>query len=92
MDVKSLQAAIHNIARLEAPSVAPQVHALIAQDLAEFVFSAIKKFENGQKEHGGNITDRDLNLEISQEITDLFFYTRAQKWPRYLMPQTPKKK
>ena len=52
----------------------------MANELAAFVEVSIEKFMRGQKEHGGKITDKDLNIEIFHELIDLFWYTRAQHW------------
>lgn len=37
------------------------------------------KYDRGQAEHGGLITDRDLLVEIEQEIVDLWFYVQAMR-------------
>jgi hypothetical protein len=52
---------------------------ILANDLTSFVIHAINKYLKGQLEHGGHISERDLDVEISQEITDLFFYHQANK-------------
>lgn len=51
----------------------------LTEDLATFVETAIVKYIKGQLEHGGNISDRDLDNEIDQEVIDLFFYQQARK-------------
>lgn len=51
----------------------------LALDLNRFVIDAIAKYYRGQKEHGGHISDRDLNIEIDNELIDLFFYHQANK-------------
>ena len=56
----------------------------MAISLTNFVVAAIDKFEKGQAEHGGDIRDRDLKHEITQETIDLFWYNEAQKWPSHL--------
>lgn len=52
----------------------------MANDLAAFCVDALSKFGNGQREHGGSITDRDLQAEVRAELLDLFWYTRAMQW------------
>ncbi len=51
----------------------------VTEDLSEFVEFAARKYIKGQSEHGGHISERDLNIEIDQEIVDLFFYHSANK-------------
>lgn len=46
----------------------------IVDSLANFNEQAINKFIKGQAEHGGHITDRDLQREMNLEIIDMFFY------------------
>lgn len=50
----------------------------MSETLATFINEAIDKFIKGQKEHGGNIKDRDLNKEINNEVIDLFWYLSAK--------------
>lgn len=52
----------------------------MAASLDYFCSQAILKFIKGQIEHGGNITDRDLNKEIFNETIDLFWYNEASYW------------
>lgn len=53
---------------------------LLAKALTDFVIDATNKFVAGQKEHGGLITDRDLDHEINMEHLDLFWYLAAKQW------------
>ena len=46
----------------------------VTKQLEGFVRQAIAKYIAGQREHGGNLWERDLPHEISKEIIDLFFY------------------
>lgn len=55
----------------------------IARQLAFFVTQAIEKYINGQKEHGGDLRDRDLPLELHKEILDLFWYNSEQLEKRH---------
>ena len=52
----------------------------LSNSLSNFVINAIEKYRKGQNEHGGNLCDRNLQHEISQEIIDLFWYNEASKW------------
>lgn len=51
----------------------------MAEALELFIYRAIEKYVVGQREHGGNIIDRDLSLEIDHELIDLFWYHSANK-------------
>lgn len=55
-------------------------HRDMACSLACFVFDAIDKYEKGQKEHGGDVRDRNLKSEICKETIDLFWYNEALDW------------
>lgn len=52
---------------------------IFASELENFVFLAIQKFMKGQREHGGDLSDRDLNAEIDNEIIDLVIYRWHQR-------------
>lgn len=41
---------------------------------AQAIDNVLAKFAKGQKEHGGDIRDRDLEHDETQEIMDLFLY------------------
>jgi hypothetical protein len=51
------------------------------QDLKEIKFTFTnavdKKYRTGQKEHGGNLWDRDPVPEMEAEIVDLFTYYKT---------------
>ncbi len=50
----------------------------IKQDaLDAFASKANRKYDAGQKEHGGLITERVSLEDLEDEIIDLWFYTRA---------------
>lgn len=51
----------------------------LAGNLTTFIEAAILKYIRGQEEHGGNISDRDLDTEILNEIIDLMHYHQARK-------------
>ena len=57
----------------------PLVRDDVINDMTRFVIQGTRKYLSGQLEHGGTISDRDLDNEIDQEITDLFFYHSANK-------------
>jgi len=65
-------------------NINPIIKRNMAISLTNFVVAAIEKFQKGQQEHGGDIRDRDLKHEITQETIDLFWYNEAQKWPSHL--------
>lgn len=48
----------------------------VSSDLTDFVQKAARKYAKGKLEHGGRITERDLDVEIENEIIDLFHYTK----------------
>lgn len=52
----------------------------MSYSLAVFQCKAIAKFIKGQKEHGGNLADRNLDEEISMECIDTFWYNEAKAW------------
>lgn len=52
----------------------------MADSLTTFCTNAINKFIIGQKKHGGNIVDRNLDKEFQQEFIDMFWYMNAKNW------------
>ena len=56
---------------------------LMSKSLHAFMIDSINKFIKGQKEHGGDIRERDLDSEMRQEHIDLFWYQSAKSWPKY---------
>ena len=48
--------------------------------LINFVINSTVKFIKGQKEHGGNLADRNLDEEITNETIDIYWYNEAKKW------------
>lgn len=54
----------------------------MAASLADFCCHAIIKYAAGQKEHGGDILDRDLKQEMVSEHIDMFWYQSAQQWTK----------
>lgn len=51
----------------------------MVEDYIAFIDRSSSKYIRGQVEHGGNIGDRDLDVEIDAEMDDLFFYHNANK-------------
>lgn len=49
------------------------------QALERFNKLARKKYDAGQKEHGGLLTDRFLVDELEKEIIDAWFYVQAMR-------------
>jgi len=60
--------------------ITPEIESLMAKSLAKFVERAVDKFAKGQREHGGDIRDRDLGFELYQEQLDSFWYNEAEDW------------
>ena len=60
----------------------PQMILLMGESLRKFTDAAIIKFIAGQKEHGGDIRERNLEHEIFCEHIDLFWYHAAMSWPK----------
>lgn len=52
----------------------PDFTAAFGPVFAQAIDNALVKFAKGQKEHGGDIRDRDLEHDETQEIMDLFLY------------------
>lgn len=78
---KTLDQAVSNMVDLLCPDVKSEVTKnLIANSLTRFVIDACEKYNKGQKEHGGNLWERQLQQEIRNELIDTFFYTEALAW------------
>jgi hypothetical protein len=58
----------------------PNIAEHMANSLTDFVELAIKKFVVGQREHGGDIRTKNLNVELYKEMLDMFWYREAQYW------------
>ena len=102
MDIRLLRTHIlHQIGMMVGVRVAkdgprcqihPFVQELMAASLADFCEKAVRKYIQGQYEHGGDIRDRDLDIEINHETIDLFWYTSAKSWPSHLRDHNTLKK
>jgi len=62
--------------------VAPDLIQPYAEELVADIEYGLDKFAKGQLKHGGNILDRDLLLDLFQEITDSGVYIRCMKLQR----------
>lgn len=51
----------------------------MARSLESFCLAAIEKYIAGQKEHGGNLMQRDCFYEMGQEHIDQFWYYMVEK-------------
>lgn len=67
---------------IAADTVGAERRVQMADSLTKFVISAITKYYIGQQVHGGDICDRDLEMELRQEQIDQFWYSEAMKWRR----------
>jgi hypothetical protein len=59
-----------------------QRRANLCLDLNTFVIAAIDKYVKGQKEHGGDLKDRDLLMELYAELVDSVIYLSEEKRKR----------
>jgi hypothetical protein len=57
----------------------------LTNSLCEFACRGAEKYIRGQKEHGGNIADRDLFKELQNEIIDAWHYNVANQ-RKYFRP------
>lgn len=48
-------------------------------ELAQWCEDAMLKFADGQREHGGDLRDRDVEADARQEDIDRFWYTVAAR-------------
>ena len=49
----------------------------MSKQLENFVHASVTKFIKGQREHGGDLLDRDPIIDLHQEIIDSFWYISA---------------
>ena len=64
----------------EGHLLTPIVQEHMANSLSDFTLHAVNKFIEGQKEHGGDIRDRNLSKEFNKELIDLIWYWMASSW------------
>lgn len=64
-------------------SLTEEVKRNMAHSLAAFIEIGVDKFIAGQKEHGGDLRDRNLVDELGAEQIDSFWYGPfgAMNWP-----------
>ena len=74
--------AISHEVDMECPQLSKEIKECMASSLYTFVQNAIQKYADGQREHGGDIRDRNLLNEINHETIDLFWYQEAMRWPK----------
>jgi len=67
---------------VESIGITCDIQLELAATLTNFVEKAVDKFIAGQREHGGSITDCDLDSAIEEEMIDTFWYTQAKKWQK----------
>jgi hypothetical protein len=60
-------------------SLSPENQQFVKENIDSFVYRAVDKYVKGQKEHGGNLWDRDCLAESFLENIDLFWYLAAEK-------------
>lgn len=60
-------------------SLSPENQQFVIDNIESFAYRAVDKYVKGQKEHGGNLWDRDCLAESIQENIDLFWYLAAEK-------------
>lgn len=59
------------------------------QQIEDFLKAAEAKYDKGQAEHGGLITDRDLKDEQLKELIDLGHYHAASVFPNRFNTDDP---
>lgn len=52
----------------------------MTSSLFKFNIESIIKFIEGQKKHGGNIINKNLEHEFRMEFIDMFWYREAETW------------
>ena len=54
----------------------------MANSYTIYINDVIEKYCNGQKEHGVDLVERDLDKELYQEMLDMpnYFLSRVHKW------------
>lgn len=61
------------------PIIPPKAQNLLFDILNNIIHDTIEKFEKGQIEHGGNLMERNLDVELHQESLDSIIYSTANK-------------
>lgn len=61
------------------PAIPPRAQDLLFDVLNNIIKDTIEKFEEGQLKHGGNLMERNLDVELHQESLDSIIYSTANK-------------
>lgn len=61
------------------PSIPLKAQDLLFSVLVSIIHDTIDKFEEGQLKHGGNLMERNLEMELHQESLDSIIYSTANK-------------
>lgn len=64
------------------PLIPTEAQRLLFTVLTTAIPDIIEKFERGQVEHGGNLLDRDLSIDIYDEAKDQLVYAICEKIKR----------
>lgn len=84
VEIQNLRAAV--LARVVSHFASTEVpHNFIepyAEEVVRDIEDELAKFARGQKEHGGDVRDRDLHKDMSDEVRDLAIYTRCIRLQR----------
>lgn len=77
----ALRKAVHaRVAAYLEPAGAPaDMIPQYAELMCEDIERELEKFARGQQEHGGDIRDRDLDEELTQELIDARIYQRCKR-------------
>lgn len=59
--------------------VAPDLIEIYIDELTSDIESDIQKFADGQAEHGGDIRDRDVIMDLAKELIDAPIYLRIHR-------------
>ena len=68
-----------NTAHKDSPELLEEARRIRDEALDGFMSKASRKYDAGQKEHGGLITERVTLGDLEDEIIDLWFYLQALK-------------
>jgi hypothetical protein len=72
----------HFIGMTVGDVVTLEIRSQMSWSLVDFVANSTLKFGYGQLEHGGDIRDRNLDAEIKNELTDMFWYQSVKTWAK----------
>lgn len=84
--VQIRQLIVARVIQIFRPAGVPEVIIVpYALEVANDLERDLDKFATGQREHGGNLLDRDIIADIEPEIRDLSIYIRALRMQRKFM-------